>query len=487
MSSANQRQSDQSPARRILNRLSHVLSAQLVETIVSAGFFLYVAWLSQTVYGEIMYAIAAGVMVLRVVQYGLYYYLVGALNEKPREMVPGILNRVNIIKSVLLLPSIASIWALALYSGFSSQMSWILFFVSLGLALEAFPETIFADLRVRGEQHIEARIKIASSLIGFGYGFVAALTGLPPVLISLFKVVSSVVRIVGAGWIYLERYSSRLIALSDWRNVWAVFRAATVFALIDILANIYTRTNVLFLQGTTGVHGVAYYSSTWILVDSVSWFTVEQLMGWVIFPVLAKLWLARSEQFGLLVRQTGQWLTAVAFPLMFLLAAESGSIIGLMYPAEYSPAIWMQKLLVWTIPLTFAHYLCAYVMMVMGAARLLLAFSVAAMVINLILGITLVPSLGLMGGCLMIILTKLVMALLTFSYCQTRLKLFRMADLLYPAGPACLCLGIFALIEPYAGLHSAVVVALILYTAILWGTGVKVIGRLPTRGELAEL
>ena len=266
-----------------------------------------------------------------------------------------------------------------------------------------------------------------------------------------------------------------------------MFRSATVFALIDILANVYTRTNVLFIEGATGVQGVAYYSATWIIVDSVSWFTVEQLVGWVILPVLAKLWLSRSEQFGLLIRQTGQWLTALAFPLMFLLAVESGSIIGLIYPADYAPAIWMQRLLVWTIPLTFVHYLCAYVMMVMGAARLLLAFSAAAMAVNLILGLTLVPSLGLMGGCLMIILTKLVMALLTLTYCQTRLKLFRMADLLYPAGPACLCLALFVLFEPYTGLHSAVIVSLTLYTLILWLTGVKVIGRLPTRGELADL
>ncbi|MEJ2717700.1 MAG: hypothetical protein P8182_11250 [Deltaproteobacteria bacterium] len=409
------------------------------------------------------------------------------LNETPRESVPGILNRVNIIKSALLVPCLAAVWGLALYSGFSSEMAWMLFLVSLGLALEAFPETLFADFRFRGEQRIEARIKIASSLIGFGYGIVAALTGLPPVLISLFKVVSSAVRIVGAGWIYLKRYSAHLFAVSDWRNVWAVFRSATVFALIDILANIYTRTNVLFLEGATGVKGVAYYSATWILVDSVSWFTVEQLVGWVIFPVLAKLWLFQSGHFRLLIRQTAQWLTAIALPLMFLLGAESGSIIGSIYPADYAPAIWMQKLLVWTIPLTFVHYLCAYVMMVMGSARLLLTFSAAAMAVNLVLGITLVPSLGLAGGCLMIILTKLVMAALTFTYCQARLKLFRLTDLLYPAGPGCLCLGLFALLQPYAGLHVAVVVSLALYSGILWGTGVKVIGRFPTREEFADL
>lgn len=487
MNSANQRHSDPTLSKRILSRLSHVLSAQLVETIVSAGFFLYVAWLNQTVYGEIMYALATGVMVLRVVQYGLYYYLIGALNETPREMVPGILNRVNMIKFALLLPCLASIWVLALFSGFTSEMAWILFFVSLGLALEAFPETLFADFRLRGEQRIEARIKIASSLIGFGYGLVAAMTGLPPVLISLFKVVSSAVRIIGAGWIYLRRYSAHLFAVSDWQNVWAVFRSATVFALIDILANVYTRTNVLFLEGATGVKGVAYYSATWLLVDSVSWFTVEQLMGWVILPVLAKLWLAQSEHFGLLIRQTAQWLMAVALPLVFLLAAESGSIIGLIYPSEYAPAIWMQKLLVWTIPLTFLHYLGAYVMMVMGAARLLLTFSVAAMAINLVLGITLVPSLGLVGGCLVIILTKLVMAVLTFAYCQKRLKLFRISHLLYPGGLGCLCLGLFGLLEPYTGLHVAVFVSLALYTGILWSTGVKVIGRLPTKEEFADL
>ena len=49
--------SNSSLLRRIATRFSHLLSAQLVETVLSGVFFVYVAWLDSNLYGEIMYSV----------------------------------------------------------------------------------------------------------------------------------------------------------------------------------------------------------------------------------------------------------------------------------------------------------------------------------------------------------------------------------------------------------------------------------------------
>ncbi len=169
----------------------HLLFAQGTEAVTSVVFFLYLARLSDTVFGEVHYALAWGVMVVKVVQFGLYYPLVSDLSGARHEEAPEILNRANIIKLALLGPTLLVVAGMIFYYEFDLQMGLVVFFICLGFALEAIADTYFADLRVRGLQQTEARIRIFSSVASYVYGLVTALLGLSPVIIALFKLVSS--------------------------------------------------------------------------------------------------------------------------------------------------------------------------------------------------------------------------------------------------------------------------------------------------------
>jgi O-antigen/teichoic acid export membrane protein len=465
----------------IISRFIHLLSAQGVEGATSMAFFLYLAWLDATLYGEVMYALAAGSVVMKVIQFGLYYPLVSELGRADREKAPEILNRVNVIKLALFCPSMLAVAGVSLHRGFPAQMGLLLFLVSLGFALEALAETFFEDLRVRGLQAREARSKAIASILSYGYGFLTAALGFNPVLISLFKLVSAVVRIGFGIASYTKDYSAGLLLRPQWSVVWDMFRAAAVFALIEILGIIYNKTNIFFLESATGVKGVALYSAAWNLVDPISVLASSQFLGFVVFPLLASLWWKNRDGVGRLVRRNAQWLMALAFPIMFFLHVESGLLIGLIYPAEYSDAVWIQQYLVWTILLSFENNLFAYVMMVAGAANMLLGFAVAATAINFLFNVTLVHRFGLAGACLVIIFTKLIMTLLTFFYCRIRLRFLKEADFIFPVALAGVSLGTFLLIKPIVTLHPAVVVTLGFYFLILWRFGMRYLGRLPRK------
>lgn len=470
-----------SSARGIISRFMHLLSAQGVDGATSVAFFLYLAWVDTTLYGEVMYALAAGSVVMKVIQFGLYYPLVSALGRAGRDKAPEILNRVNVIKLILFGPSMLAVAGIGFYRGFSAQMGLILFLVSLGCALEALGETFFEDLRVRGLQAREARIRVIASILSYGYGVLTAALGFNPVLVGLFKVISGVVRIGFGLASYAKDYSGGVFLRPQWPAVWYMFRAALVFALIEILGTIYNKTNIFFLESATGVKGVALYSAAWNLVEPISVLASDQFLGWVVFPLLASLWWKNRDGVARLVRRNAQWLMALAFPIMFFLHAESALLIGLIYPAELSEAVWIQQYLVWTILLSFENNLFAYVMMVAGAANLLLGFAVAATALNFLLNLTLVPQFGLAGACLVIIFTKLIMTLLTFFYCRIRFQFLKERDFLFPVALAGVSLGIFLLIAPFVTLHPAVAIALGFYFLVLWKVGPRYLGRLPSK------
>jgi len=467
------------PEKGIVSRFAHLLSAQTVEGIASTFFFLYLAWLDATLYGEVMYALAAGAVVMKVVLFGLYYPLVADLGEAEKDETPRIIDGVNVIKLCLLVPAMIVILGAAYYKRFSFRMAWVLFFVCLGFGLESFSETFFADFRVRGRQDQEARIKIASTVAAYGYGFLCAFFGLNPMVVGLFKLVSALVRLVFGLLAYLKTYSTKLFSAPAWQGVWHMFRAATVFALIDILSIVYNKTNIFFLESAVSVKGVAFYSATYNLVDAVSVLASEQLLGWVIFPLLASLWWSSREQVGPIVRRTSQWLLALAFPIMFVLYTESETIIQIVYPGDFKDAAWMQRYLVWTILLSFQSNLFFYVMMVAGAAKLLLVFAAVATALNLLFNVLLVYPYGLAGGCMVIILTKLVMTILTFLYCQLRFRWFRPGDFVFTALLAGASLLLFLPASHFMSVHWATVVTLLFYGLILWKTGSAFTGGMP--------
>ena len=466
-------------ARRLLARFGYLLSAQGVEALCGTSIFLYLAWLDSTTYGTIMYALAAGSMVFMVVQYGLYYPLVRKIGEggPKRDRTAHLLNQVNRIKLALMLPSLAVVVGLALYRDFSSQTTWIVFLICLGMSMEALAETFFADFRVQGRQFREGRIKIASSVVAYGFAFVAATLGLSPILVGAFKLISGLVRLGFSLKEYLGALIKDWSERPGWREVWPMFRTATTFALIDILGTFYNKTNIFFLEGVAGVKGVAYYSAAWNIIDPISVLISQHFLAAVLFPVLAVFWISDRDQALDLARANALWLLTAAFPIMLFLYYESDFIIGLVYPDEYSDAVWLMKYLIWTIFLSFENNLFAYLMMVAGAARVLLIFAVVGTLINLGLNYFLISPLGLQGACLVIILTKLVMGIQVFGFCQINYRLFHLKDIVFPAFLIVLCLISHLALKPYLGFRPAGIFSACVYFLAAYKWGPKYMGR----------
>ncbi len=463
-------------ARSIVQRFAHVVSAQGVEGVLGTVFFLYLAWLDASFYGEVMYALAVAGVLTKLVQFGLYYPLVSDLGSSSAKEAPVVLARVNFIRFVLVVLAMLFVAGGVLYKGFSVQMSATVFLISLGYALEALSETFFSDLRVRGRQDVEARIKIISSFVAFGYGFGAAAAGLAPILVALYKLLSSIVRLgFGLDW-FVRTYHSRMVIPPEWDPVWRVFRAATAYASIEVLGTLYNKTNIFFLETYTGVEGVAFYHATYNLVNPVCILGSQQLLGWVVFPMLAGLWWQDRIAAKRLIRNNALWLMTLAFPIMFFFYVESEFLIGLIYKPEYRDAVWMQKWLIWTIILSFEGNLFQYVMMVIGAIRYLVVFTLLVSAGNLALNAFLVPAAGLLGGCLVLILTKLLITALCLIYCQASLRLFRVRDVVFPLALAGGSLLFFVVMEPVAGYRPAALLTTGLYALLVWKLGTKMLG-----------
>ena len=483
MTSQAQKQDPPNTAGRIIKRFAHVISAHGVDAIFSGLFFLYLARSDATVYGEVMYAFAAGSILMKVVQFGLYYPLIYELTDSTEDKARRIIDAVNSIKLILLVVSMVGVWALSVFKGLPSRMSWILYIGCLGFGLEALAETFFANLRIKGRQRAEARIRVVASILAYGSGFIAAFFRFPAVAIGGYKLLSGVVRLFLSVWGSIASSGAWLCTRADWPSMKRLFLASTVFGLIHILGMVASRTNVFFLESYTGVKGVAIYSAAWMIVDSVAALASEQLLAWVVFPLLSVLWMKNRAEVAPIVRRTAQWLMALGLPIIFVLNAEADLIVWLLYGSGYADTAWVQQYLAWTIILSFESHLLSYLMIVAGAGKPLLLFSAITLAANLVFNVLLVKPFGLAGACVVMILTKSLSLLLISSYCQIRYHLFRLKDFPFLLGLGALCFAVFVVLKPLISLHPAAAVTLALYLGLLWKPGIRFLGKMPRKED----
>jgi len=459
---------------QLWGRFAHLLSAQGWEGLLSALFFIYLAWLDKQAFGEVMYAIAAGSLAKEAVRFGLYYPTVARMGRADGVDSAAIVRDVNWLKTGLLVLVMGVTAGVMILGDFSPRLVWIVCLVCLGFGLEAQAETFFSDMRMDGRQDREARIRSLAVLIGYGYGLASAALGWSPVLISLFMVLYGGIMLVAGMLTFARKHPHALSARPVPDRLKRLFTTSVVYAVIDNLGTLYNRANVFFLEKTDSIDSVAVYSAAWNIVDSISRLVSVQFLGWVVFPVLATLWWNDRDRVRPLMRTNTRWMLVIAFPLMFVLHEESALIIRALYPDGFDQAVPVQRYLVWAIPFTFLGNLFGYFMITTGALRHLFMIYLLVTVLNLVFNALLVPTMGLAGACLVIVLTKGCMTILTFSYCVVRHRLLHPGDIFFPLALAGGALAVYALLSQLLPMRLASLLTLALYGGLVWKPGLGI-------------
>ena len=224
-------------------------------------------------------------------------------------------------------------------------------------------------LQVQGRQDLQGKIKALAAALGFGYGLTALLLGAPPLAVAAFKLIETLANLAGGLWLILSNKQFRP-QMPPMGRIWRTLRLGGTFALIEVTASIYNRANLFFLQRYGGADAVAQYSVAWGLVDAICSLVSGLLLQSILYPLFVQLWGTDRNQVPRLAQNTARWLLAVALMVMFFLFFESDRLVTLVFGPRYQEAIWLQKVLVFTVAFAFLHNLAATLMISMQLPRL---------------------------------------------------------------------------------------------------------------------
>jgi len=454
------------PPHRILTKFAYLLSARWLREGLGIIFYVLLARRSATTYGEFITAISLGAILLQVGEFGLNLPLVSLLTDKDR--APGAaLGQVLLLKGILIAGALGGALIFIHWQGYAPALRQVMLVLGGGVALAALASTLFVGFQVEGRQDLEGSIKALGTGVGLGYGILTLALGAAPLTIAFYKPIETLVLLAASAYLLIPRIPLQWPSV---KGIWRIAQRGLVFALIEIVAVVYNKANIFFLQRYGGADGVAQYGVTSQTVESVSGIVANLLLQSVLFPLFVQLWQVDKSRVSRLAQNTARWLLAAALPLMFVLAVESDRIITLVYGPHYQDAIWLQKFLVITVLCGFLHNLAALLMISMRRQRLLLVFYLVGLGVNLLSCQLLIPAIPLLGAGLAIIFTKVVVASLTLSHCQRQLSLIPKESLIYLGWTSLAGLLLYFLGRPHLPreLAEALALAPILTLAYYW-------------------
>jgi O-antigen/teichoic acid export membrane protein len=390
-------------------------------------FFIYLARVSTTTYGEFMLAIGLGSILLLVAEFGLNYPLVTLLSQKDPDTGEA-LGQVALLKGTLFFLALAGVAGFSHWQGYSLPLRRLILLLTAGIGLEAIANTFFVAMQVQGRQDREGKVRALAAGLGYSYALLTLILGAPPLVVAAFKLIESLTNLAGGSvlLLYWGRFRLKWPSLG---RLTGTLRLGLIFALIEVAGMLYNKANLFFLQRYAGTQGVAQYSVAWQTVDGTSALVSTLLLQSILYPLFVRLWQTDRSRVPALAQNSARWLLAAALPVMFVLFIESDRIIPLIYGAQYQEAVQLQKYLAVTVVCGFLHNLAAFLMISMRRERLLLMFYLGGLTLNLVWCSLVIPLAPLPGAALAIVLTRGGVALLTVTFSQRHVGLFQAGTL----------------------------------------------------------
>ncbi len=406
--------------KSIPQRLGYILGAQWTRDLSWTIFTILLARQSQGMLGQVMLALSYGYLVKTAADVGLNDFLLSSFARKGANK-RRLLGEVSWFKLVLLVVALVVTWLVTGWQGYDQDLRLVVLCIAAGFGLDGVSDSFFALCQARGRQDVEMRIRIPAALVGIGYGIACVLLGAPTLAIAVFKPLESVLLMAFA----LKALGRNPLAHFGWaqlRDLLVQLKTGLIFTGMAGCAMLYNKLNVFFLKKYGGDAVVGGYSVAWETVEGLSVLVSGALLGKVIFPLMARTWDEDREAFRRLSEQTAKSLWAAALPIIFLIFVESDRFLPLVYGAQYASSVTAQQLLTPCVATAFLHNLAAYAMISMHRHRLLFAFYLSGLVVNIICCFTLIPWSPLVGAALSLTITKVWVAIFTVGFFQATVR-----------------------------------------------------------------
>ena len=245
-----------------------------------------------------------------------------------------------------------------------------------------------------------------------------------------------------------------------------MLRELKYFAGTTMLNTLFSQSELIVLSLMRGETQVGFYSAALKLVTV--WSMVPTSFMTATFPVMSATFQESRQKALSLQNRSLKYLLALAFPLAVGISITAGAIIPLFYGPGFNESISTLRLLSWYLPLAFCNTVLYRVLYVRSEQHVVFRVQLVTEIVQLLLAISLIPTLGGSGAALALLGGNLLYALFSIYFVQRNNQSLPLVKLSWRFVVSSLVMGLFAwLLTPH--LHIIVIIpgATLVYLAAL--------------------
>jgi len=377
---------------RIMMGITKSLSALMFQQILTtASTFILMLFLPRYLgpeeYGRLYVAIALSAIFQIFVNYGSSY-MVAKNVARAKDQTPYILVETLALRFVFGILSIAAMMLAAAILQYSASVKSILLVYGFGLIVSGSIATFQACyqghelLKYSSVGTVVERVFVSSASI------FALVHGARALQIATIAVVGNVLNL--GTLTYFSRRMISFIPKVNWKAAFGQFKEAFPYFLFTVFSTIYYRIDTIMLSKMTKEAVVGQYGGAYRLFES---FNFPYLLTVALYPVLSRLWKKEESSHKRAVQKSLEYVILVGVPLSLGVIWFAREIIDLFYGLkEYEPSVILLQILSAGLLFLFVDMLLGTTLMSSDKQKQLMGVSLAAIPLNVVLNLILIPA-----------------------------------------------------------------------------------------------
>ena len=389
----------------IARNASFVLGAQVVLKVLALLFNVYVVRQLGAVHFGQYSAVMAYVAIFGIfTDFGMAPYAVREMAEDHRR-TSWLLPSVVVIRMLLSLPVICLAPLSAYWLGKGPDMVLGILIASIGQLVYAVQGPLDNALTARERLEYVAAFSLVNQLAFWGLGVFLLVSGVGFISLIVASLVGVGITALLSGWVLFRKLGTGRLVLSvdRWPQLLSSAFPFAVSGIADVFAR---RFDTALMSIVLTDADVGWYNAPYALLMMM--LLLAQSIAIAMYPSMVRGHKADPGSLGEVTQRTVRYLLLISLPIAVGGTILADKIILLLYTEEFARSIPVLQIVLWTLPSLFVLEILGRAANVLHLERAAAKINLANAAVTVLLNLLLVPTLGMVGGALALLVGRTV-------------------------------------------------------------------------------
>ena len=391
--------------RSAARNVSIMVVSQALMWLTAIAFTIAQAtYLGPARFGELSVALSYAGLLAVLIEFGLSTQLSRLVAQRASRHEEA-LAATMLINGALWLLAMPLVVLTTLLLGYGRELRETILLLTVFVLFIGMANTVAAYLQGREQFFLPALASVAQRLTAASIGIFVLLVRPEPTAVAGAFVASGIVNVAvllgglrGSRWIKLR---------FDPRNAWDLFRRTVPLALYGIASVVYWSLDMIMLERLASVENVGWYAAAYRLF-SVATILPSVGVGIALAPMLSRLSVDSRPQLRAVIEKTATFQIITGTAAALVLGIFADQIIAVVYPARaYAESAMALRLLAPGLLFVYLNRVYAQSLVSLHQERRLLVMAGAAVVLNALANLVVIPLFGEDGAAATTTLTEL--------------------------------------------------------------------------------